>query len=152
MPGIEPGNQTWVRSKNASSVLCSPSQFFCTSSEQETVEGETATGRGEWITHSSPTQCGTHAKTVLLTAGENPDNEEKNDLWLVTGGLVGNNPIARVETLTMTNENFKGPNTGEYDRGNIKLSHELQHILTNSCEGPAASVIRHSDSMRGVET
>ena len=99
MPGIEPGNQTWVRSKNASSVLCSPSQFFCTSSEQETVEGETATGRGEWITHSSPTQCGTHAKTVLLTAGENPDNEEKNDLWLVTGGLVGNNPIARVETF-----------------------------------------------------
>jgi hypothetical protein len=40
------------------------------------------------VTHSSPNECGTHSKSLSLTAGDNIENLEKNDLWLVTGGLV----------------------------------------------------------------
>jgi len=78
----------------ASKDLCE-----CFAFVEETVEGTEDIGKGEWITHSSPAQCGPHAKSVSLTAGDNPENEEKNDLWLVTGGLVGSNPLSRVETF-----------------------------------------------------
>ena len=51
------------------------------------------------MTHSSPAECGAHAKSVSLTAGENKENLEKNDLWLITGGLIGNTPLNRVEAF-----------------------------------------------------
>jgi hypothetical protein len=55
---------------------------------QDTNETDEFLGVGEWVTHSSPNECGTHSKSLSLTAGDNIENLEKNDLWLVTGGLV----------------------------------------------------------------
>lgn len=36
---------------------------------------------------------------MALTAGDNPNNEDKQDLWLVTGGLIGSTPLSRIEAF-----------------------------------------------------
>ena len=69
---------------------------FFFSQETDTVDSIPG---GEWVTHSSPNECGTHSKSVTLNAGDSEGGEERHDLWLVTGGLVGNNPLARVEAF-----------------------------------------------------
>lgn len=80
--------------------LCECFAFVRDQGILEEIDGNATLPSGEWVTHTSPTSCGTHSKSVSLTAGENKENLEKNDLWLLTGGLAGGvTPVNRVETF-----------------------------------------------------